>query len=61
MEKATAGPAAILKRFFERADSFAPNGGRKLEMSELSGIPSEERRKLAALAAIELGDVEVTP
>ena len=47
------------RKFFQRTDQFAPNGGRTITMSEFKAISAADRAELGALAAIELG-VELT-
>ena len=46
---------AVIKRFFQREDVFAPNGGQKVTLDELKQLSIEDARELGELAAIELG------
>ncbi len=45
-----------IKRFFERTDDIAPEGGRKVEVSgELNQLADAEKDELGALCAEALG------
>lgn len=46
---------AAIKRYFERADAIAPNGGKKITMPEITALPLKDRAELGVLAAKELG------
>ncbi len=56
MEKVTR--VVAVKRYFERADAFAPTGGRKIEGKEFIALTPDERQEIASLCATEL-DVEL--
>lgn len=45
-----------IKRYFERTDDLAPNGGKPCGMQELKALTQEDRNELAILAAKELGE-----
>jgi hypothetical protein len=46
---------AAIKAFFERTDTIAPHGGRKVEMAELKGLSAGDRTELGQLACAQLG------
>jgi hypothetical protein len=45
-----------IKAYFERPDNIAPNGGCKLEMSELKELTNDERAELGQLCCAEIGE-----
>lgn len=44
-----------VKAYFERKDAQAPEGGRKVDMSELKALSDADREELGTLAAQQLG------
>jgi len=50
------GNITLIKGYFERADSQAPTGGRKVEIAEMKTLSAEDRVELGRLAAAELGE-----
>lgn len=49
------GSIVAIKRYFEQTDEFAPQRGRKVEMSELKALSQQERVELGKLACTQLG------
>jgi hypothetical protein len=52
---ATMSRVKAIREFFHRADEIAPEGGRKVEMSELKELSDSDKDELGALAASALG------
>ena len=44
-----------VRKFFERADKFAPKGGQKCTLAELKSLALDDVKELASLAVVELG------
>jgi len=51
----TVSPIAAIKKFFERSDSVAPEGGRKCEITELKALSEADKLELGPLCAAALG------
>ena len=51
----TMSSVVAIKRYMERVDSIAPNGGQKVTTTEMKDLTKADRTELGALAARELG------
>lgn len=61
MEKQPTTPVKAIKRYFERTDAQAPNGGRQVTMDELKQLSKVERDELGILCAAELNEEILLP
>jgi len=46
---------AAIRTYFEQIDKIAPNGGKKITMSELKGMSAKDREELGDLCREALG------